>query len=153
MTTEQWNSSLFSGFSIISVTCLVLIPCSCFRICFLRLLFFFFFYDACMVIDTVFSTKQYHNMRVLRMTTFIPLFLSFWRCHVFSFRLCVRETQNAKRKTQALRFAEFLTCDRERFCTRWFNNRGLTYLYFRTNLTLFFIIQHITRSVLRSISI
>ena len=47
-------------------------------------------------------------------------------------------------------FAEFPTCDRERFRTRWFNNRGL---YAFVQIWLYSSQSNITRSVLRSISI
>ena len=87
-------SSLFFGFTMISVTCLVLIPCSCFRVYFLWLLFFiiinagnrysFYYHTLRKVPKDITTTWKFCEWQLS-----IPLFLFFLRCHVFSFRLYV----------------------------------------------------------------
>ena len=79
---EHCNTSLFFGFTIISVTCLVLIPCSCFRHCFLWLLFFViinsgnrysFYYHTLRK-----APKDYNrHMGVFRMATFNSIVFIF----------------------------------------------------------------------------
>ena len=82
------SSSLFFGFTMISVTCLVLISYSCFRVfqgLFSLVVVFFTIINDMLVIDTVFSAtlcgryteRYYHHMRVLRMTTFNSIVFIF----------------------------------------------------------------------------
>ena len=80
---KRCNSSLFFGFTMISVTCLVFIPCSSFKVCFLWLLFFFTIITASNRYSFYYHTlrkapKDYNrHMGVLRMATFNSIVFIF----------------------------------------------------------------------------